>query len=763
MNDRNGSISQTPVHELFLGIEQAALDARIWFETQSGLGEVFFHKGRMVKARLGGARAQTALLRLLDIAEGRYGIEHCSVGESAPIVSSVGSLLEFHDARKLEWKDLCNNTPPLSSILRLTASGAEIRDSARGIQRVILGLIDSRRTLLQVLEESSFDPVETLRIVARALDDDLAQIAPQANSILPPAPAREDSGVLPRLANLRMTPVQETPSVVADLSTQSWRHATLVGMGVKVRKAKPPTELATPIIDVGGHSPVGMGPEGNPRVKTAIYGFGSTATSSALHDNQSSAAPRQRIVDITSVEPSYVATAPTIRATSQSDAPIALGPSNSANGQRRFVDRYEILMRIGRGGMGTVYLARLSSADVGFRRLYALKLLRSHLCKDEQASNDFLEEARVAGCLHHPNIVSVFDAGFHGTQPYLVMEYVEGCSLKQLTGGLASRPPYFLLPIIMDALAGLQAAHTLQDESGTGLHLVHCDVSPENMLVGVDGICRLTDFGMVRRASRLHDNMTRGKAAYVAPERITGKAFDRRTDIYSMGVVLWDALTGKRLFAADTTEETIAQVCSKQIVPPSAQGAQSSPALDKIVMRALSSNPNERFDSAEEMLSELGRAAANHHGLATPKEIASWVREAAGTELTQQRLAILDASRNNPTIPPPDSSPQPKEASTASTMSPGEMAPSSETSIKSFFYGVDDYEARLVVSQRPASGREVTKSRRLASLADWLKKPWVLVAWLALFVALALVILAQSRPQRSAVGSDDQHSLGPDR
>lgn len=800
MHDSNGSISQTPVHELLRGIEQAASDARIWFETDSGLGEVLFHQGRMVKARLGGARAQTALLRLLDITEGRYGIEPCSVAESAPIISSVSNLLEFHDARKVEWKDLCNRAPPMGSILRLTAAGAEVRDSARGIQRVILGLMDSRRTLMQVLEESSFDPIETLRIVTRALDDALAQIAPQANSLFPPAPASEDSGTAHGLANLRIEPVKESPSALTDMNTGSWRHSTLVGMGVKVRKPELPTALAAPIIDVGGRSPVGVRPEGNSRVNTVIFGFGSQTRSAALRDYQSSEAPRQRIVDITSAEPSQAAKAPTTSFTSPAGAPVVSGPSHGADSQRRFVDRYEILLRIGRGDTGTVYLARLSSAEVGFRRLYALKLLRSHLSQDEQASKDFLEEARVAGYLHHANIVSVYDAGFHGKQPYLVMDYVEGCSLQQLTRGLANRSPFFLLPIIMDALAGLQAAHLVQDESGTDLHLVHCNVTPENMLVGVDGICRLTDFGMAYRASRLLGN-TRSKAEYVAPERLTGKAFDHRTDLYSIGVVLWNALTGRRLFDGETTEDTIAQVCNKQIVPPSALGAQSSPELDALVMRALSSNPNDRFDSAEELLSQLRCAAANQGGLANPKEIAAWVRETAGAELTQQRLAILDASRNNPTIPPPTAelsqtsdapagptrtvaradrsfnlqvaprSAAPKvrqghfpQLNDAGAMSSAEMPLPSETGVTSFFYGVDDYESRLLPSKRPVSEREAKHARRQpAGLAAWLKKPWTLVAGLAFVVILVLLVLAQTRPQRSVVGGDMDHSSRPAR
>ena len=583
-HDRNGSIGQTPVHELLLGIERSALDARLWIESEYGSGEVLFHKGLMVKASLGGARAQTALLRLLDIAEGRYGIEPCSVGEFAPIISSVVGLLEFRDTRKLEWKDFCNRAPPLGGILRLTVAGAEVRDSARGIQRVILVLIDSRRTLMQVLEESSFDPVDALGVVVRALDDDLVQIVPQSPSSFPPAPASEDSGVLPRFANARMAPVQESPSAAGDISLQSWRRSTLMGLGSKAPKSDLPKGLVAPIPDVSRHDAAGRGSDGGSLVDTVVQGFGASAARSAFRDKQSNEALRHRIVDVSSDGPSDVATTSSTSYTAQSEAPVALGFFNSANGPRRFVDRYEILLRIGRGGMGTVYLARLSSSDVGFRRLYALKLLRNNLSQDVQASKDFLDQARVAGCLHHANIVAVCDAGFHGKQPYLVMEYVEGCSLKQLEHELPHRPPSFSIPIILDALAGLHAAHTLHDESGRHLNLVHCDVSPESLLVGIDGTCRLSD-------NCAPGVTARGKPGYIAPERITGEQFDLRADIFSVGVVLWSALTGKRLFSGTTVEETIEQVCNKQIEPPSKCGAVQS-ACDWHVQRTGGESPN---------------------------------------------------------------------------------------------------------------------------------------------------------------------------
>jgi serine/threonine-protein kinase len=208
------------------------------------------------------------------------------------------------------------------------------------------------------------------------------------------------------------------------------------------------------------------------------------------------------------------------------------------------------------------------------------------------------------------------------------------------------------LPIIIDALAGLHAAHTLQDESGAELRLVHCDVSPENLLVGVDGTCRLTDFGVARKANRSIGATTKGKPGYVSPEQIAGQTFDHRADIFSMGVVLWNSLTGQKLFSGASIEETLEQVCTKEIPAPSAIGIVSSPPkLDRVVLRALSREPSERFSTADDMLTALREIELPIGELATTREIAAWVREVAGGELTQRRLAILDASRR-PTLPP---------------------------------------------------------------------------------------------------------------
>jgi serine/threonine-protein kinase len=215
-----------------------------------------------------------------------------------------------------------------------------------------------------------------------------------------------------------------------------------------------------------------------------------------------------------------------------------------------------------------------------------------------------------------------------------------------------------VLTVVMDALAGLHAAHTLVGDDGERLNLVHCDVSPENLLVGVDGVCRLTDFGIARLTTEgsVSDRATHGKPGYLAPEQVTGGRVDSRADVFAMGIVLWNALTGQQLFAARTAQEQMRLVLSARISPPSAVGARPTPALDFVCMKALERDPDRRFGSADEMLTELRRIAMREELLAPSGDVAAWVREAFGRELAQRRLTVLDAARRASSPPVAESS-----------------------------------------------------------------------------------------------------------
>ncbi len=305
------------------------------------------------------------------------------------------------------------------------------------------------------------------------------------------------------------------------------------------------------------------------------------------------------------------------------------------------VGRYEVLLRIARGGMGTVYLARVTG-EGGFRRLFALKVVRDHLSQNDEYVRMLLHEARVASRLHHPNVVGIVDIGTLANQHYLVMDYVEGCTFSELLKvHRRTRPAHLIIPIVLDALMGLHAAHSLVDDDNSPLTLVHCDFSPQNMLVGTNGICRITDFGISKATNVINDrpSITRGKPAYVSPEQVTGRPLDHRSDIFSAGVVLWNALTGEQLFGGDSPEQTLQLVLQRPVPLPSTVGLRPPSCFDRVCLRALERDPARRYQTAEEMLIELRRIAIAQDYLAPSSDVGRWVTESFGRQLELRRQA----------------------------------------------------------------------------------------------------------------------------
>lgn len=309
----------------------------------------------------------------------------------------------------------------------------------------------------------------------------------------------------------------------------------------------------------------------------------------------------------------------------------------------RHVGPYELVGKIATGGMGVVYLCRHAGYG-GFRRLMALKVMHPHLIQQPQFLGMFVDEARLAGRLHHPNAVAILDMQRSTRGPYVVMEYVEGCTLGQLLGrSRTQRSPRLLIPILIDVLSGLHAAHRVEADDGTLLGLVHRDVSPSNILTGVDGVARVIDFGIAKARARLTDTPTgtcKGKFSYAAPEQVTGGECDARTDVFAAGVVLWNALTGKPLFRGATDAATINNVLQRAIPAPSTVGLRPPECLDEVCLRALQREPSARFQSAAEMADAL-RAVASRHGLlGTPTEVSRWVTSCFGPELEARRRVI---------------------------------------------------------------------------------------------------------------------------
>ncbi|MEZ4442632.1 MAG: protein kinase [Polyangiaceae bacterium] len=274
--------------------------------------------------------------------------------------------------------------------------------------------------------------------------------------------------------------------------------------------------------------------------------------------------------------------------------------------------RYEALHRIASGGMATVYLGRTRGAG-GFERLVALKVMHEHIAHDPTFSAMFLDEARLAAGIRHPNVVPTLDVASDGR--YLVLEYVEGASLHAVLTRLRKAgerlPLDVALRIFVDALSGLHAAHELTDRKGNPLNIVHRDVSPHNILVGVDGTSRITDFGIAYAEARITSTRggeLKGKLPYMAPEQLEDATVDRRTDVYAAGCVLWEMLVGRRLFRGKSEAAIACAVLAGPTESPREAGVEVPESIDAACMQALAP-VGHRFVTALAFSEALERAA----------------------------------------------------------------------------------------------------------------------------------------------------------
>jgi serine/threonine-protein kinase len=310
------------------------------------------------------------------------------------------------------------------------------------------------------------------------------------------------------------------------------------------------------------------------------------------------------------------------------------------------LDRFELIAELASGGMATVYLGRLSGVG-GFQRFVAIKRLHPHLANDQEFIQMFLDEARLAARLHHPNVVPILEIGTTEQGYYLVMEYIEGDTLARLLARSIQSgkalPIGCAIRIALDSLAGLNAAHDLTGDDGKPLEIVHRDVSPQNILLGMDGIGRITDFGVARAASRLtttRSGQLKGKLAYMAPEQARGKDIDRRADVFAMGIVLWEALTQKRLFKGEGEAETLNRVLFEPIPAPTTAKADIPKEVEAVCMKALERDPAARWATCMDFADALEKAARNANVLASNRDVAQHILAVIGTDISQQRDAL---------------------------------------------------------------------------------------------------------------------------
>jgi hypothetical protein len=269
--------------------------------------------------------------------------------------------------------------------------------------------------------------------------------------------------------------------------------------------------------------------------------------------------------------------------------------------------RYELLAPIGTGGMATVILARQRGPG-GFEKAVVLKVVHPHMAHDRAAIEMLLDEARVAAQISHHNVVQTYELGEASGTYYIAMEYLAGESLshvlKAATTGSPAPRPVLGARIVADVAEGLHAAHELRGFDGSPLGVIHRDVSPSNVVVLYNGGVKVVDFGIARANGRVTSTQTgkvKGKYGYMAPEQIRGEKIDRRSDVFALGVVLWEVLALRRLFREDNIAETLHQILTAERLPPSAYRPEVSPALDAIALRALELDPDRRYATAAEM------------------------------------------------------------------------------------------------------------------------------------------------------------------
>ena len=309
----------------------------------------------------------------------------------------------------------------------------------------------------------------------------------------------------------------------------------------------------------------------------------------------------------------------------------------------QIVDRYAVYGVLASGGMATVHLGRLVG-PAGFSRTVATKRMRSDCVTDPHQTSMFADEARVAGRIRHPNVVAVIDVVSTAEELLLVMEYVEGETLGNLVK-LARKlgapiPPPIGAAIVRDVLVGLHAAHETKDERGNALGIIHRDVSPQNVMVGIDGSARVLDFGVAKafgrsQVTRIGD--IKGKLGYMAPEQISGSV-SQSTDTFAASIVLWEVLTGERLFRGETDAETAMRVLAGPVAKPSEVNPSLGGAYDQVVMKGLSRDVTERFATARDMAVALASAVA----LADAADVGKWVSEVARSRLAERERIVAD-------------------------------------------------------------------------------------------------------------------------
>ena len=311
------------------------------------------------------------------------------------------------------------------------------------------------------------------------------------------------------------------------------------------------------------------------------------------------------------------------------------------------VGRYALYGRLAAGGMATVHLGRMLEVD-GTSRTVAVKRLHPQFCKDPEFVAMFIDEARLAARIKHPNVVETLDILTMGQELLLVMEYIRGeCFSKLLRAARRKNlePSIGVVGHIASGmLHGLHAAHEAKDDRGEPLNVVHRDISPQNVMIDADGAVKVLDFGVAKASARIQitrDGQMKGKLSYMSPEQLQGMPVDRRADVFACGVVLWEALTRRRLFVGEDASEVLRKILRDEVPRPSEFVPELTPDMDAVVLRALCKDPERRYQTAEDLAVDI----ENVIGLASANDVSAWIYSVAGEILTKRERLLQEIER----------------------------------------------------------------------------------------------------------------------
>ena len=308
--------------------------------------------------------------------------------------------------------------------------------------------------------------------------------------------------------------------------------------------------------------------------------------------------------------------------------------------------KYYLLERINVGGMAEVFKAKTFGVE-GFERLLAVKRILPNIAEDEEFISMFIDEAKIAVQLQHANIAQIFDLGKVDGSFFIALEYLHGRDLRSIFDRMRSRgdslPVSMACYVMMQVCEGLDYAHNKRDAQGRQLHLIHRDISPQNVLIGYEGEVKLIDFGIAKaagKASTTQAGILKGKFGYMSPEQVRGLPIDKRSDIFAVGIVLYELLTGERLFVGETDFSTLEKVRNVEIVPPSSYNKKIPPELERLILKALARDPEDRYSNAIDLHDDLQSFLYSVGEFYSRKDLAAWMKKTFAMEIEEDNAKL---------------------------------------------------------------------------------------------------------------------------